>query len=122
MGQTERLRGKAQSSFYVLMRGSPDARGIRGALCDAGMAGASVLIWIVPQAGETLCPHRGALASTDSPTHRSQCCWEVRGCEKSQGGVTAWKQGGWEVGEVYVGRTEEGKAESCSVGCVESES
>lgn len=27
-GQTERLRGKGQSSFNVLMRGSPDASGI----------------------------------------------------------------------------------------------
>lgn len=53
-GQTEQLRRKGQSSFNVLMRGSPDALGIRGALCDAGfpgMAGVSVPHWVLLQAG-----------------------------------------------------------------------
>lgn len=65
MGQTERLRGKGQSSFNVLMRGSPDAGGIRRALCAAEflrMARVSVPIWILLQAGETLCSQRGALS------------------------------------------------------------
>lgn len=53
-GQTEQLRRQGQSSFNVLMRGSPDARGIRGALCDAGfpgMAGVSVPPWMLLQPG-----------------------------------------------------------------------
>lgn len=92
MGQTEPLRRKGQSSFNVLMRGSPDASRIRGALCDTGfpgMAGVSVPIWILLQAGETLRSQRGALSSAGRLTDRSECWWAVRGCGKSQNGVTA---------------------------------
>lgn len=92
MGQTEQLRGKGQSSFNVLIRGSPDASGIRGALCDTGfpgMAGVSVPICILLLAGETLCSQRGALPFTDSLIDHSECWWAVRGCGKSQAGVTA---------------------------------
>lgn len=49
-----------------------------------------------------------ALSSTDSLTDRSDRPWVVRGFGKSQGQVTAGKQGGCEVGGGVCGRTEEG--------------
>lgn len=38
-GTDRGLRRQGQSSFNVLMRGSPDASGIRGALCGTGFPG-----------------------------------------------------------------------------------
>lgn len=117
MGQTERLRGKGQSSFSVVIRGSPDAGGIRGALCDTGfpgMAGVSVPIGVWSRR-EELCARR------EEPVLRRSPCRPLCKLVGSEGLPETPVWGvcldlvRFMIGrEICVGRTVHGKGEICS--------
>lgn len=63
MGQTERFRRKGQSSFNVLMRGSPDALGSEELFVPRN-----------PRDGWSLCPYLDATAGWRNTAFREGPC------------------------------------------------